>query len=1375
MRRGWRIAARALAGLVLMLAVVAVVIDSPIGHRLAADIIAGWAPKSGLRVSVGRIEGSLFGRARLRQVTLFDRQGIFAEVPEASLDWRPLAWLSDELDLREVVLERGRLLRLPDLAPGDPDAPILPGFDVRLDRLEIDNLRVEEGVLGERRRVDLTGHLRIRKGLARLRIDSRLGGKDRLFARLEAEPDRDRFDLKLDYAAPAGGLLAGLTGARDGLEVMAGGKGGWRRWDGAVLAREGQRNLLALKLANRGGQFSALGEARPGRLLSGLAARAAGDVVAVRAGGSLDGRRAELRLDLAGRGLLAEARGKVHLSENRFDAMAVNLRLRDPDLLGGGLRLEGARASAVLDGPFTEMTADSQLRAEVLAIDGVRVERLEAKALARRQDGGWQVPVEAQAARLVTGNPQWDRQLAPLKGRATLNLAGSRLEASDLALGVPGLETRLVLTGDTARGAYGLAGVAAARGWPLPGLGTAHADAKLVLAFGGAKPWNLRMNLAGRMARVDNATLTSLAGDNLRVSGGVSLGAGEPLLIERARLDGSRLTLALSGRRLADGRVQVTGSGRHRQYGPFTAEASLAADGPRATLVLADPLPSAGLRDVRLALSPIAGGFRIETRGGSALGPFTGTLGLFATSGAPTRLEVEQFKVWQTGLTGSLLLGGQGLTGQLRLAGGGLDGEIGLAPRGGGQGFDLRIDAEDARFGGPAPIAIGSGRLEASGSFAAEGSTIAGSAFGQGLAIGSAFIGRLAASLRLDDGRGQVTASLAGRRGSRFALQLRGDIAPGQVAVAAQGDFAGQRITMPRRAVLTREDAGWRLARSQVSFGGGRVIASGLLGGDVTELDLALASLPLAIADAAVPELGFGGTASGTLSWRAPRLGAPSASASLQVRGLTRSGLVLTSRPVDLALVAQLAPESFEARAVVRDGGSASGRVQARIAALPADGTLAERLRRGALSAQLRYDGPADAIWRLVALEEFDLTGPVRIAADAVGSLSDPRITGTLSSTALRLQSALTGIDITGIAARGRFDGSRLVVPSFAGRTANGGQVTGSGSFDLSGLGERAPGLDLRIAALGAQVLARSDMAATVTGPVRIVSDGVQGTIAGRLALNSARWTLGRAAVLEELPDIATREINRRADIAPPRRVHAAWRYLIDARADSRVMVRGLGLDSEWSADIRLRGTTRDPAIEGRADLVRGGYDFAGKRFELTRGRIAFTGSSPPDPRLDIAAEAAEQGVTARVTVTGTSLKPEIRFTSTPPLPEEELLSRLLFGTSITAISAPEALQLGAALAALRSGGGLDPINRLRRAVGLDRLRIVSPDTASGRGTGVAAGKYLGRRFYAEVITDGRGYSASQLEFRVTNWLAILASISSTGREGINVKASKDY
>jgi translocation and assembly module TamB len=117
-----------------------------------------------------------------------------------------------------------------------------------------------------------------------------------------------------------------------------------------------------------------------------------------------------------------------------------------------------------------------------------------------------------------------------------------------------------------------------------------------------------------------------------------------------------------------------------------------------------------------------------------------------------------------------------------------------------------------------------------------------------------------------------------------------------------------------------------------------------------------------------------------------------------------------------------------------------------------------------------------------------------------------------------------------------------------------------------------------------------------------------------------------------------------------------------------------------------------------------------------------------------------------------------------------------LFGTSITALSAHEALQLASAVAALRSGsGGLDPINRLRSAVGLDRLRILPADVATGQKTAIAAGKYIGRKMFVEVITDGQGYSATRVEYQVSRWLSLLSSISTIGRTSANVRVSKDY
>ncbi|MEO5587695.1 MAG: translocation/assembly module TamB domain-containing protein [Novosphingobium sp.] len=1368
-RRSWGWRKYLIAAILALLATLAagvLVLNSPIGHRFVVDRIMRYAPASGLRVSIGRIDGSLYGTSTLRNVTLSDPQGPFMRVPEIELDWRPFSWFTRGLDVRKLVLHRGVMLRQWKLLPGRPDAPILPNFDIRIDHLELDKLSVAEGMIGERRRIDLTAKVDIRKGRVLIRTQASLGAKDprsdRFAALLDAEPARNKFDMALDYNAPKGGLLATLTGAKRDSRARVVGRGTWANWKGAVLVDSPGMPFAALRLTNRSGQYGVLGLIWPQDMLTGTAARVAGKAVAISAQGTLVDSILGGHALAIGEGAQIDARGGVDLGTNTFDALMVKAGLRNPDLFEG-TRIERAGLDLELNGKFDALTVRHALVVERVTSGTLRVDRFSQTGVATRQGTLWTLPLDARAARIVTGNPTIDPRLIDARATGRLQLLGSRLTGDDLSLVVPGLAAKLVLRGDIARGGYAVAGPVAARGWRLENLGTIDANAKILLKLGDGVPWRLAANLAGNMPRVENPTLTTVAGTGIRFAGSIRTGGDIPLVIERASLNASKLSLNISGR-LAGGTTTLSGGGRHVDYGPFTVEASIAGNGPRATLVFASPLPAAGLKNVRVALAPIPGGFRIETAGGSTLGPFSGAIGLFSPPGGPTRLQIERLEVWKTNVTGAL-----------RLAGGGVDGTITLEPRGGGQGFKVALTAENARFGGDNPLTISSGKLEAQGLIAKGHTTVTGSLNGQGIGRGNLFLGRVAAQASVTDGRGRVTASLAGRRGSRFALQLLGEFAPERIAVLANGEFAGQKITMPRRAVLTGEDGGWRLAPSQINYAGGRLIASGLFGSTQTEARLALSDMPLSVIDILVAEVGLGGKASGLIDYRQPRGGVPTGAAQLMIKGLTRSGLMLTSRPVDLALVANLSATALETRAVAREAGQVRGRLQARISGLPQDGTLSERLRAGGLTGQLRYNGPADALWRLAAIDAFDLTGPISVAADVTGNLDNPSIRGSVASTGLRLQSAVVGADVSQVTMRGTFAGSRLTLSQFAGRTPNGGTVAGSGFVDLSDLGTKGPVIDLKLAAHNARLINRPDMTAAVTGPLRIVSDGLSGTIAGRVTIDAASWQLGRATAIAELPNIPTREINAPADIAPARARSFPWRFLIDAAGSNRIAVRGMGLDSEWGAAIRLRGTTAAMQIYGQADMIRGGYEFAGTRFELIRGRINFDGESPPNPRLDIAAEAQITGLTARVTVSGTGNKPEIAFSSTPAMPEDELLARLLFGSSITQISAPEALQLGAALASLRGGGGLDPINKLRSAIGLDRLRIITADPALGRGTGVAAGKYFGRRFYAEIVTDGRGYNATSLEFRVTNWLSLLGSVSTLGRQSLNVKVSKDY
>jgi translocation and assembly module TamB len=127
-----------------------------------------------------------------------------------------------------------------------------------------------------------------------------------------------------------------------------------------------------------------------------------------------------------------------------------------------------------------------------------------------------------------------------------------------------------------------------------------------------------------------------------------------------------------------------------------------------------------------------------------------------------------------------------------------------------------------------------------------------------------------------------------------------------------------------------------------------------------------------------------------------------------------------------------------------------------------------------------------------------------------------------------------------------------------------------------------------------AQLLDRDDIKAQVTGPVRIRSDGEDGSISGKLDLVSGSFRLGSVTASTQVPRLAVRELNRAPDERPVARRLSPWRLDLDLDARDRLMVTGLGINSEWSADLKIAGTVTEPRISGRADLVRGSYDFAG-------------------------------------------------------------------------------------------------------------------------------------------------------------------------------------
>jgi translocation and assembly module TamB len=190
---------------------------------------------------------------------------------------------------------------------------------------------------------------------------------------------------------------------------------------------------------------------------------------------------------------------------------------------------------------------------------------------------------------------------------------------------------------------------------------------------------------------------------------------------------------------------------------------------------------------------------------------------------------------------------------------------------------------------------------------------------------------------------------------------------------------------------------------------------------------------------------------------------------------------------------------------------------------------------------------------------------------------------------------------------------------------------------------------------------------------------------------------------------------------------------------------------------------------------VRGTYSFAGRRFDIDHGNVTFQGGLT-NPALDISATTTVDSVTATIAIGGYAQAPRITFTSSPTLPQDEVLSRLLFGTSVTSLSPTQAIQLAAALNSLRgSGGGLNPLGKLRSVAGVDRLRVLGADENAGRGTSLAAGKYISNNIYVEIVTDARGFTATQLEISLSKALSVLSQTGSFGGSNVSLRYKKSY
>ena len=392
------------------------------------------------------------------------------------------------------------------------------------------------------------------------------------------------------------------------------------------------------------------------------------------------------------------------------------------------------------------------------------------------------------------------------------------------------------------------------------------------------------------------------------------------------------------------------------------------------------------------------------------------------------------------------------------------------------------------------------------------------------------------------------------------------------------------------------------------------------------------------------------------------------------------------------------------------------------------------------MSGEVSLSGQIQPIWDIFLGGEQRLAGQVEGQAAIAGSINDPRITGSLDVRQGSFRDTITGVRLEALTLAARFDGESAQVQTFTANDGSGGTVSGSGRMNLRQGSSSSFTLTLSSFRLIDNEIATAD----ASGPVT-VTRGADGNIQlmGRLNIDEAEIAANpvggngivRMDVIEVNRPGGDPVANGQDDPEADRRGPTIGLDIVLRSPNGHVWVRGRGLNVEMNVNARVRGTLASPQLTGTARVVRGDYDFAGKRFVFDERGTVTLSTDVNRIRLDLRAVREDPALTAEVRVTGTAASPEIELTSTPQLPQDEILSQVLFGRSASQLSAFEAAQLASGVASLAGGGGFDVLGNLREFAGLDRLSFGGDASALT----VAGGRYLTDNVYLEVIGGGEG------------------------------------
>jgi translocation and assembly module TamB len=426
-----------------------------------------------------------------------------------------------------------------------------------------------------------------------------------------------------------------------------------------------------------------------------------------------------------------------------------------------------------------------------------------------------------------------------------------------------------------------------------------------------------------------------------------------------------------------------------------------------------------------------------------------------------------------------------------------------------------------------------------------------------------------------------------------------------------------------------------------------------------------------------------------------------------------------------------------------------------------------ENSKENGFTAELSADVNTQYIKSLFLDPVQTLTGALNVVGTAQGSFDNPQYEFNITSKNLEFTDKSIGVYLYDIDSAARITNNAYILDHLTINDGLNNLIKGSGQIDLTQFDAGS----VRLETVGFHIPQKHKTQGIFDANLTVqkTSNGFLAT--GEIKAQEFNFRIP-SRFRTRIPElnIVDPEVEGPPDLGPVITLD------ISLVAPHRVFVRGWGINAEFGGKLDVKGEASNPLFYGSLNSIRAKYEDFGKSFFIEDSSIDFQGEIPPSPYLNIKANTDLGDMIATVLITGEAEDPDVGFASNPSMPEDEIVSRILFDKTLDTITPYQAVQLTRTF--MRYSGrndpyDYDPMGLVRGVTGLDEITV---DIGEDGKAHVGAGKYLTDRIYLNYnqASDAPTGSAT-VDIEVTPRLSVETEIGQDARVGGAVFWKREY